>query len=100
MDSPPWYFQQGVPAKNDVESGGGKARKLAASYIASVLVITEYIIFSAKLCKNMLSGRKYAFNQMFRICRERERPLNSLFFIFLSSKIMLFTYQFYNSLTP
>ena len=89
MDSPPWYFQQGVPAKNDVESGGGKARKLAASYIASVLVITEYVIFSAKLCKNVLNGRKCAFNQMFRICRERERPLLSLFFIFLSSYFKL-----------
>ncbi|MCI7421360.1 MAG: hypothetical protein MSS98_06810 [Alphaproteobacteria bacterium] len=47
MDSPPWYFQQGVPAKNDAESEGGKARERAACYIASVLVITESIIFSA-----------------------------------------------------
>ncbi|MDY4689035.1 MAG: hypothetical protein SPC24_00500 [Alphaproteobacteria bacterium] len=32
MDSPPWYFQQGVPAKNDADSGDGKARKCAACY--------------------------------------------------------------------
>ena len=63
----------------------------ATCYIASVLVITEYVIFSAKPCKNVLNGRKSAFNQMFRICRERERPLLSLFFIFISSIFMLFT---------
>ena len=91
MDSPPWYFRQGVPAKNDAENGGGKARKRAACYIASVLVISESIIFFAKPYKNVLNGRKSAFNQMFRICRERERPLLSLFFIFLSSKISYFT---------
>ena len=75
MDSPPWYFQQGVPAKNDVASGGGKARKRAACYIFSVLIITECVIFCAELCKKTLSGEKYAFNQMVRICRERERDL-------------------------
>ena len=68
--------------------------------VATELVIFECVIFYAGLCKNTLSGKKCAFNQMLRICRERERPLNSLFFIFLSSKIMLFTRQFYNSLTP
>ena len=91
MDSSPWYFQQGVPAKNDAESEGGKARERAACYIASVRVISEYVFFSAKPCKNVLNGRKSAFNQMFRLCRERERPLDCLFFIFLSSKIKLFT---------
>ncbi|MDY4690347.1 MAG: hypothetical protein SPC24_07220 [Alphaproteobacteria bacterium] len=80
MDSPPWYFRQGVPAKNDAESGGGKARKRAACYIASVLVISESIIFFAKPYKNVLNGRKSAFNQMFRICRERERDLCLAYF--------------------
>ena len=41
----------------------------------SELVIFECVIFYSELCKNKLSGRKYAFNQMFRICRERERDL-------------------------
>ncbi|MGN0911706.1 MAG: hypothetical protein ACI4OE_00205, partial [Alphaproteobacteria bacterium] len=62
MDSPPWYFRQGVPAKNDAESGGGKARGRAVCQFASVFIITEYIIFSAKPCKNVLNGRKSAFN--------------------------------------
>ena len=55
-----------------------------------MLVITESVIFSAKPCKNVLNGRKSAYNQMFRICRERERPLDCLFFIFLSSYLKLF----------
>ena len=62
----------------------------------SELVISECVIFYAELRKNTLGGKKYAFNQMLRICRERERPLLSLFFIFLSSKIRLFTYQYHN----
>ena len=90
--------------KCDVVSFGVIARSATTKQsrtlyrVATELVISECVIFCAELCKNTLSGRKYAFNQMFRICRERERPLNSLFFIFLSSKIMLFTLQFYNSL--
>ncbi|MDY4689971.1 MAG: hypothetical protein SPC24_05300 [Alphaproteobacteria bacterium] len=35
MDSPPWYFRQGVPAKNDAESGGGKARERAVCQFCS-----------------------------------------------------------------
>ena len=101
MDSPPWYFQQGVPAKNDAESEGGKARERAACYIASVLVITESIIFSAKPCKNVLNGRKSAYNQMFRICRERERDLWIAYFSsFFPLKLSCLLHLFYTSLTP
>ena len=60
----------------------------------SELIISGCVIFYAELRKNTLGGKKYAFNQMLRICRER--PLLSLFFIFLSSKIRLFTYQYHN----
>ncbi|MCI7420944.1 MAG: hypothetical protein MSS98_04655, partial [Alphaproteobacteria bacterium] len=41
---------------------------------------SESIIFSAESCKNVLNGRKSAFNQMFRICRERERDLLIAYF--------------------
>ena len=57
----------------------------AACYIASVLVITESVIFSAKPCKYLCGGRKSAFNQMFRICRERERDLCLAYFSSFSS---------------
>ena len=39
----------------------------------SELIISGCVIFYAELRKNTLGGKKYAFNQMLRICRERER---------------------------
>ena len=65
--------------KCDVVSFGviaSNAKQSRTLYIvASECVIFECVIFYAELCKNTLSGKKYAFNQMFRICRERERDL-------------------------
>ena len=46
----------------------------------SELVISECVIFYAELRKNTLGGKKYAFNQMLRICRERERDLCLAYF--------------------
>ena len=46
----------------------------------SELIISGCVIFYAELRKNTLGGKKYAFNQMLRICRERERDLCLAYF--------------------
>ena len=47
--------------------------------------IPFWLKFSQKVVKTMCRSFKTLWNRMFRIYRERERPLISLFFIFLSS---------------
>ena len=67
--------------KCDVVSFGVIARSVTTKQsrtlyrVTTELVIFECVIFCAGLCKNTLRDEKYAFNQMVRICRERERDL-------------------------
>ena len=58
------------------------------------------VYFFTEPCKNALNGRKSAFNQMYRIRRERERPLDCLFFIFLSSFFRLIDVTNYYTFQP
>ena len=44
MDSPPWYFQQGVPATNDIDSNGAKGEVILVLHASTFDVILQRLM--------------------------------------------------------